>query len=296
LQAEATILHDDYLRPPECPKKPCQAPPAGSTDCHAHVFGPFDVYPVRPKDGYIPFEQPGERFLATLDAIGFTRGVLVQPSGYGTDCGAMLRAMALAPQRLRGIALIDANVSDEALRRLDERGIRGVRFSAAGSGYSVGALDLAALEQLAPRLMQLGWHAQILTPCATLIEAAPFLLSSGLPLVVENFALIDAQRGINDPSFVALLRLLERGLVWLKIVPSRVSRNFPDYEDIAPFHRAVLAANPERLLWGSDWPHVRTKRHMPDIGHLLDLFSAWTCDEALRRQILVINPARLYGL
>jgi 2-pyrone-4,6-dicarboxylate lactonase len=153
------------------------------------------------------------------------------------------------------------------------------------------------LAALAPKLAGLGWHAQLWAPCAELEPIVTRFAPLGLQLVVDHMGGIDAQRGVQDPNFQTLLRLLGNSQynLWVKLIPYRVSLRYPDYEDVAPFHRALVAANPERVIWGSDWPHVHMQRDLPDEGHLLDLLYDWTGDDDVCRRILVDNPARLYG-
>jgi predicted TIM-barrel fold metal-dependent hydrolase len=286
---------DTFLAPPDHPRRPQHLPPVGATDCHAHVFGPFDRFPLAPERHYTPSELSGERYLRMLDDIGFSRGVLVQATAHGTDCGALLHALDRGGDRLRGIALLAPDVSDEDLWAMHRRGVRGARFSRPPGELTQGSIGFEVLESLAPRLAGLGWHAQIWTPCGFLASAAPRLTTLGVPLVVDHMGYFDVSRGVTDPSFQVLLRLLGEGRIWVKLGSFRLSKRYPDYEDVAPFHRALVAVNPERLLWGSDWPHVSMRADMPDVGHLVDLFDRWTGDEALRRRILVDNPARLYG-
>jgi 2-pyrone-4,6-dicarboxylate lactonase len=268
-------------------------PPPGATDCHAHVFGPFDQFPLAEDRHYTPPELPRDRYLQALDRLGFARGVLVQAAAYGTDCRALMHA--LDGTRLRGVALITPDISDEQLIAMHRRGVRGARFSRPPPHMSKGSVGLEALEELAPRLVRLGWHAQVWMPCDELVTHAHWLMRLGLPLVIDHMGMFDPCRGVADSAFQALLRLLGRGAIWLKLIAFRLSRRYPDYEDIEPFHRAIIAANPERLLWGSDWPHVHMHAGTPDTGHLVDLFDRWTADDALRRRILVDNPAVLYG-
>jgi predicted TIM-barrel fold metal-dependent hydrolase len=284
-----------YASPIAAPRKPRIDPPEGATDCHAHVFGPYAECPPQAGIREIPPELPGETYLALLDAIGFSRGVLVQHRIFGADCSAMLRAIALAPEQLRGVALIDGDADSAALARLHRGGVRGARFSTGGTGFSVGAPDPALLFELAPKLARLGWHAQLLAGLEDVVALAPSLAATGVPIVIETFGMVDPRSGPDQPHFRALLRLLERGDVWLKLIAHRISARYPDYADVAPLHRAAIDANPERLLWGTDWPHLRMGERTPDDGHLADVFADWTEDAALRQCILVDNPARLYG-
>lgn len=291
-------MTDDFLSPPERPISPRHALPAGATDCHAHVFGPYDRFPLIAERLYSPPELTGERYLRMLDAVGFARGVLVQPTAHGTDCRGMLNALGVGAGRLRGIAVVPPDITDEQLAEMHSRGVRGLRFIRP-PGTLVGAakqswVDLGALESMAPRLARLGWHAQIFASCEQIVSLAPQLISFGVPLVVDHMGMADVSRGVAAAEFQSLLRLLERGEIWIKLMAYRLSRQYPNYQDLAPFHQALLAANPERLVWGSDWPHVHMKAEMPEVGDLIDVFCAWTEDPALRRRILVDNPAALY--
>lgn len=278
---------------------PPQRPlPASACDTHAHVFGPYERFPLAPERSYTPPAAPFETYVGMLDRVGFARGVLVHPSAYGLDCTAMVDALARAPDRLRGIAVVEPGVTDAALAAMHRAGVRGVRFSetsgAAGRKFA-GSVGLDAFDALAPRLRELGWHAQIWIECDALVEAAPRLLRAGIPLVFDHMGRFDVTRGINDAAFQRLLRLLADTGIWIKLSVPRNSRWFPDYADVRPFHDALVAANPDRLLWASDWPFLNLADRTPRVGHLVDLFDAWTSDDAVRRKVLVDNPATLYG-
>jgi predicted TIM-barrel fold metal-dependent hydrolase len=286
----------EYLAPPDPPQAPQKAAPAGACDCHAHVFGPFARFPLAAERPYTPAELPAERYLAMLNRIGFTYGVLVQPVAYKTDCRALLNALDLAPTRLRGVALIQPEITDEELQQMHLRGVRGARFSDPPPGLTQGAVGFEVLEKAAPRLAALGWHAQIWAPAHRLGGLVQRLESLGLPLVVDHMGYFDPRQGTDSPAFTELLQLLRHNRIWLKLTAYRLSAQYPDYNDLAPFHRAALEANPARLLWGSDWPHVHMMQDMPNVGHLVDLFDRWLDrDTALRKRILVDNPAALYG-
>ncbi len=276
--------------PSRAPRKPV---PANACDAHAHVFGPYDQYPPAADRSYDSPELPAAAYLDMLDAIGFARGVLVTASAYGTDNRAMLHALRASPVRLRGVAVLDRRVPHAELAVMHAAGVRGARFGQV-QGFT-GAVGLDELDQMAPTLRELGWHAQVWTPLGLLIPIADRLVAQGVPLVLDHMALPNVAKGISSRSFQALLRLLGSGKVWVKLTAYRLSQVFPGYEDVRPLHDALIATNPDQLIWGSDWPHVHMTRDMPDDGHLVDLFNEWVSDEGLRRKILVENPARLYG-
>jgi 2-pyrone-4,6-dicarboxylate lactonase len=264
------------------------------------VFGPPDRFPTMAGLSYAPPLAPVESYLAMLETVGMTRGVLVQPTVYGTNCAALVAALQHAGPRVRGIGVLTSSVSDTDLAMLHAAGIRGLRFiempdPSGGGGRYKGAVGTDELERLAPRLKELGWHAQVWAPAAFLGRDLPRLLRLGVPIVLDHMGVFDIAKGVDDSDFKYLCRVVADGQVWMKIAVCRGSLRFPDYEDLRPFHDAVLRANPDRLVWGSDWPHVRMAELTPDVGHLIDLFGHWVADEALRRKILVANPAALYG-
>jgi predicted TIM-barrel fold metal-dependent hydrolase len=273
--------------------------PSGATDCHAHVFGPYANFPLAAERSYTPPEAALESYLAMLAGAGLTRGVLVHPSAYGFDGSALLDALSRESQRLRGIAVVDSEVSDEQLERLHRAGVRGIRFteSAGADGRKfAGSVGLDQFDTLAPRVRALGWHVEMWASCDRLIAESSRLLRAGVPVVFDHMGSPDVSRGTAHASFRALVDLLRSGQVWIKLSAPRNSRRFPDYEDVRPFHDAYLRANPDRLVWGSDWPFIRMGERTPSVGHLLDVFDSWTADATLRRKIFVDNPAALYDL
>jgi predicted TIM-barrel fold metal-dependent hydrolase len=274
--------------------------PRGACDAHAHVFGPFDRFPLADDRSYTPGEHPSDDFVAHLDRLGFERGVLVTASASGTDNGAVLQALERYPQRLRGVVVTTDETSDDELDRWHALGVRGVRanlFQRDGHAVYRNGVGLEALEALAPRLAERGWHAQIWIHAPDLPVLAPRLLALGVPIVVDHMGRMNADRGVDDPGFETLCRLVAEGRAWTKL--SGADRNTvagPPYADIDPFARALLEANPERLVWGTDWPHINyfDAAQVPDDGALVNLIARWIPDEAMRRRILVDNPAALY--
>ena len=282
--------------PPLRPTRPSRTPPRGAIDSHAHIFGPLDRFPVAATRSYDVFELPAERYLEMLDGIGFSRGVLVTASAYGADNRALAHALSAYPARLRGVAVVTDQVTADELLALRDAGVRGLRFTHLPdrASHFTGTVGYAALKTLAPVMRELGLHAQLWTLCHLFTGQHRELLELGIPLVLDHMGLVDPARGIEDETFQTLLGLLADGRVWIKLVAYRLSRQL-DYADVRAFHEAMLAANPDQLVWGSDWPHVRMTEQMPDDGRLVDLCLEWTGDEALVRKVLVDNPARLYG-
>jgi len=285
------------------PRKPCVLPPPGAWDAHAHIFGPADRFPYAPGRGYTPPDAPVERYVALLDHLGFAYGLLVQGNAHGYDNRVLLDALSRYPRRLRGVAITDTRIKPATLRDWHELGMRGLRFhlfSEAGRPGYVRGVGLDVFEVFRPVMRELGWVMQIFCDWRLMSELAATLrgISREMPVIVDHMLHIPAARGVDDANFQALLRLVGEGSVYVKVsAPYRLSTQSPDYPDARPFHDALLRANPERLLWGTDWPHPSIPvEMMPDDGHLLDLFAAWTADAEVRRKILVESPARLFGL
>ena len=289
---------------PACPapreaKPPRCAPPRQACDTHAHVFGPAARFPYAADRSYTPPDAPLAKYLGMLDTVGFARGVLVQGSAHGGDNAAMLDALAREPKRLRGVAVAGARTQPAELRRWHEFGVRGLRFNhffRGGALHYRGGIPLDAAKVLAPVMAELGWHLQLWIDVKDLPDTIPILKALGLPVVIDHMGRTDASAGTQTTGFQSLLRLVADGGCWVKLSGAhRLSTRAPDYPDARPFHEALVRANPERLIWGSDWPHPRMEGAMPEAGELFDLFCTWTPDEAIRRQILVTNPAHLYG-
>lgn len=273
-------------------------PPPGAADCHMHIFGPYGRYPLSPNRGYTPPEASIAMYREMLSAIGLERTVVVQPSIYGTDNAVTLDAVeALGRDRARAVVVVDESFDLPALRSMAARGACGVRFNAvSGNGT-----PLEQLEALADRLAQLGWHLQLYAHAAEMLALEPVLARLPCPLVIDHMGGVKvAEGGADSPGFQALLRLLRGGgasPVWAKLCGYRASAAGAPYADVAAMARAMIAAAPDRCVWGTDWPHPSFHRpeEVPDDGVLLDALGAWAPDAAQRQAILVDNPARLYG-
>lgn len=283
---------------PRMPQVVARQLPEGACDVHCHVFGPLQPFPTGAATYAIPLAPP-EVYRQMLDSVGLTRGVLVQPAPYGTDTGALVNALQFMQGRARGIAVANADISDAQLDELHAAGVRGLRFiemldPSSGKRYA-GSIGVDTLRQLASRMRARGWHAHIWAKAQDCPRVFDAVRDLGMPIVFDHMGQFDAAAGVEGEAFQAFLRLLDSGQVWVKLSLCRVSRQAPDYPEVEAFHRALLHKRPDRLLWGSDWPFVRMAEASPDVGQLLDVFMRWVGDEALIRQILVDNPAVLFG-
>ena len=267
--------------------------PAGSTDCHAHVFGPQERFPLLPATHFVPHVTDLPQYCTMLRAIGCDRAVLVQPSVYGTDNSAIEEALAQSDIALRAVAVVAPDIADRELERLHELGFRGIRINTAS--WTQG-LRLSDARRLAERIRHMGWHLQFYANFREQPEVEEILASLPVPVVIDHFGRIRASEGLDAPAFQAVLRLLRRDHCFAKLIgPYFISDRFPDYEDIAPFAHAMVEAAPDRVVWGTDWPHASAREKMQDDGDLADLLESWVPDKQTRRQVLVTNPERLYG-
>jgi predicted TIM-barrel fold metal-dependent hydrolase len=284
------------LPPDRHPRKPSLALPKGSIDTHVHVFEPG--YALSPGRGYNP---PDSR-LADLEALhatlGIERVVFTQPSVYGTDNSAILDAMAAlnrrTPGRARCVVALDMQASDQEIAALDAAGVRGVRLNTDNKGGMPIAMD--EIPELAARIRPFGWHLEFLFPGKELVELMPLFGALKTPMSIAHFAYQPATAGVGAPGFQALLELARRGNTWIKISgANRVSAtDLPPYDDVKPMARALIQAAPERIMWGTDWPHPNKYVVNPNDGDLVDAFGDWVDDEAMRRQIMVDTPAAFY--
>ncbi len=267
--------------------------PAAGWDCHAHLFGPYDRFPLAAERSYTPPETVEARYLALLERLGLSNGVLVHPSAYGDDHSLLLHALAAQPA-LRGVVVVRPG-SPLALDKLRAQGVRGARFShrsGAGANFA-GSASFGALRTLAPALADAGLHAELWTDTVALQGIAADIRALPVPVVIDHMGGFDVQAGVDDPGFRTLLDLLASGKVWLKLCAYRNLLNTPDPEAGRPFQRKMIEANPERLVWGSDWPHLRVTP-APDAAQLLALFKDWAGSQAVVDQVLRSNPERLY--
>ncbi len=275
------------------PRQPRLAAPAGATDCHFHILGPATRYPYVADREYTPPDALPAVCRHLFHTLGIARAVLIQPSVYGSDNRCQLETAPQLGLPARVIVVVPPDTPDQELARLHADGVRGVRFILAHAG----GLPLDALERLSARVKDMGWHLQLLLRPHHLVELEPRLARLPSDFVIDHLGLVrPAEGGLEQPAFRALLHLVRGGRCWVKLTGAyRLSAEAPPYLDLVPFARALVEARPDRLLWGSDWPHAVFKGRMPNTTDLFDLLIDWVPDETARRGILVENPARLFG-
>lgn len=287
--------------PPPCephdpnPRRPASAVPAGACDCHAHVFGPGNRYPFIPQGLYTPADALPSDHRHMLDALGLARGVLVQPSVYGTDNQAMLDALVLDPERLRGVAVVPFDVDVAEIERLHGAGVRGVRCNIVDLKSGKGQLPLDPLRALAARIKPFGWHVEFLMHVHEFPDLDRQLAAFPVDVVFGHLGYVPTSEATDTAGFKALLRLARDGKAWVKLTaPYRLTLSHMPYADVDATAQTLVETIPERLLWGTDWPHVFIKSPMPNDGDLLDLLARWVPDRRARHRVLVANPAGLY--
>lgn len=275
------------------PSKPGYVPPPGAVDAHCHVFGPADRFPFSPKAKYHPEDATPEMLFALRDLLGFTRNVIVQASCHGTDNAATLNAIARSNGRARGVAVVDPAIPAEELAALHEGGMRGVRFN-----FLKRLVDDAPKDKfldLAGRLPA-GWHVVVYFEADILEEMRPFLAAIPVPVVIDHMGRPDVAQGPHGPDMTAFRALMDsRDDIWVKVTcPDRLSPQGEPYDDFVAAVRPLVEDYPDRVLWGTDWPHPNMEHRIPDDGALVDVIPRIAVTEELQRKLLVDNPMRLY--
>ncbi|MGH6683040.1 MAG: amidohydrolase family protein, partial [Pseudolabrys sp.] len=285
------------------PTTPSFEVPTGACDCHTHLFGPVDKFPFSSKRLYTPGDASIDDLEALHRALHVDRVVIVHPSPYGADNSCTVDAVRKLGKRARGVAVIDDSTSAEELADMHAAGIRGVRVNLESYGESDPVVAGRQLQRAAERVAPLGWHVQTYTNLAILAALHDTILALPTTLVVDHFGRAQAAPGTAQPGFEQLLALLRSGRVYVKVsAPYRISQQ-PDYPDAAPIARAIIDANPDRVVWGTDWPHPGAAKRDPaaiepfrpeDNGNAINRLAGWTKNRTELKKILVDNPARLY--
>ncbi len=284
----------DYLPFHPNPSKPAFEPPVGAVDAHCHVFGPAERFSYAPERKYTPCDAPKEKLFALRDFLGFERNVIVQATCHGRDNAALVDALKSADGRARGIASVRPDITDGDLKALHDAGVRGVRFNFVKRLVDSTPKDVFL--GIAERIARFGWHVVVYFESQDLEDLIPFLRQIPTVIVVDHMGRPDVTKGLEHPDFLRFIKLLEDATnIWTKVsCPERLTVAGPDYADVVPFARTLVSRFPDRVLWGTDWPHPNMKSHMPDDGALVDVIPRIATDSASQRALLVDNPMRLY--
>ncbi len=267
--------------------------PINAWDCHAHVFGPWNQYPLPPAPPYVPEEGPLVDYLKLHAHLGVSHGVLVQPACYGEDHSAILGALDHTHGNYRGIALISPEIAEETLTMMHAKGIRGARFNVLP--HLPGSLDPAYIAAVVGRIKPYGWHVLVHGQPAGVLKVLPDIVKTGVTIVIDHMARVRAADGIDYPAFRELESYVQCPEVWIKLAGADRISDHPEYEDALIVARRLLSLAPERALWGTDWPHPNISYPRPDELKLLAWLNAVCADEALFHRVLVDNPQRLYS-
>ncbi|MGY6251023.1 amidohydrolase family protein [Bosea thiooxidans] len=287
-------LPPDGLPPNPNPRKPAFSLPAGACDSHCHIYGPFARFPLPADRSFNPHEVPETALRAVHDRLGFARAVIVQSQGHGFDHGPVLAALRDHPGRYRAVALIRRTDSEETIAAFDAAGFCGVRFSFLP--HLGGEPDLDLVREVIAKVKPFGWHVAIHVAGHDIVRHAPFIRSIDATVVVDHMARPPVAEGADGPATTMLRSLIDKGNIWAKISGAdRLSKEGPPYRDAISIAASLVRHAPERIVWGSDWPHVNLHGPMPDDGELVDLLAQVVPDEAVRHRILVDNPKELFG-
>jgi predicted TIM-barrel fold metal-dependent hydrolase len=266
--------------------------PPGSVDCHTHLFE--SKYPLSPDRGYTPPDSTLDDMLFMHGQIGIERVVFTQPSVYGTDNSAILDGMAALGDKARAIIAVDSTVTDDELADFDSKGVRGIRLNLDNKGGM--PVELDEVPALGRRIAHLGWHLEFLFPGPMLVDLAPLMRSVEVPVSIGHFAYMPATEGVAFPPFQLLCELVREGNTWIKLSgPNRLGvGDLPPWDAVVPMAHALIEANPDRMVWASDWPHPNKYEVQPNDADAIEQLERWAPDPAMRKRILVDNAETLY--
>jgi len=276
-------------------RTPKYRPPPRACDAHCHIFGPGARYPYAPDRSYTPPDAPLERFRELQSILGLERAVLVNASCHGTDNRVIVDAIAQSGGRYRGVANADDSFAAKDYETLHAAGFRGVRFNFVK--HLGGMPDMGEFHRVIERIRPFGWHVDLHFDAGDLVEHAELLRTLPVPFLIDHMGRVPTKAGLGQEPFRQLLELARTNRrCWIKVSGAeRISSSGPPFTDAVPFAQALIEAAPERILWGTDWPHPNIAKHMPNDGDLVDLIPLYMPDPARQRLVLVDNPHRLYG-
>jgi len=290
------VMDADWLHWHQSPSKPQYVVPEGAVDAHCHVFGPGDKFGFAPERKYTPCDASKQQLWDLRDYLGFSRNVIVQATCHGSDNSALVDALETSNGLARGVATIKEDISDTELDKLHAAGVRGVRFNFVKR--LVDALPFDSLKRIADRIVKRDWHIVIYFESQDLPELYDFFTSLPTTLVVDHMGRPDVTKSVDGKDFSLFLKFMaENENVWSKVsCPERISVDGPskEYQDVIPFARKVVKSFPDRVLWGTDWPHPNMKSHIPDDGKLVNMIPLFAPTAELQQKLLIDNPMRLY--
>ena len=292
--SEVQKMDDDWLVFHPNPKRPDFKLPEGAVDAHCHVFGPSPEFPFAPERKYTPCNAGKDQLFALRDHLGFTRNVIVQATCHGKDNRAMVDACRSAGDLARGIASVGADITEAEIAEMHDAGVRGVRFNFVKR--LVDATPKEVFLSIAEKIKGFGWHIVVYFEAQDLEELEPFLKALPTTLVVDHMGRPDVTKGVDHSDFQRFARLMEENeKIWSKVTcPERLTKAGPPYDDVVPFPATIVERFPDRVLWGTDWPHPNMKSHMPDDGALVDFIPRIARTPEQQQKLLVDNPMRLY--
>jgi 2-pyrone-4,6-dicarboxylate lactonase len=285
----------NYLPFDPDPSKPVFHPPPGAVDAHCHVFGPGEVFPYHPSRKYTPCDAPKEKLFALRDFLGFERNVIVQASCHGPDNRALVDALIHSGDKAKGVAVVDPEVTEAELAHLDAAGVRGARFNFLPR--LADELEPDVYRDIVARIKKLDWHLVVYFEAHDLARLTPLFQSFDLPIVIDHLGVPDVSKPLDgNPEFDSFVKLVSQDDRFIVKVtcPERISKQGPPYDDFVPYARTVAEAIPDRVLWGTDWPHPNMRTHAPDDGKLVDMIPKIAVTADQQRKLLVDNPMRLY--
>lgn len=290
----ATPMDRNWLCFHPAPRRPSFVPPPGAVDAHCHVFGPGAAFPYAPERKYTPCDAPKEKLFALHDFLGFDKAVIVQATCHGTDNRALVDALVSSNGRAKGIAFVGEEITDAELKELDRSGIRGVRFNFIKRLVDSTPKDV--MQRIARRIADLGWHIVIYFEHADLDEMGSFLRSLPTALVFDHMACPNVREGVEGKHFQNWLKALDANKSWITKVtcPERFTIAGPPYDDVVPFAEAIVDRFPDRVIWGTDWPHPNMPKEAPDDGVIVDMIPRIATTAVKQQALLVDNPMRLY--
>jgi predicted TIM-barrel fold metal-dependent hydrolase len=275
-------------------RRPKYKAPPGACDAHCHIFGPADRYPYAPDRSYTPPDAPLAKFQKLQKILGLERAVLVNASCHGIDNAVILDAIASSNGRYRGVANVDDDFSEQDIEALHDGGCRGARFNFVK--HLGGVPDMGEFHRIIDRIKPFGWHVVLHFDAADLLEFKDLLRKLPVPFIIDHMGRVPTRDGIHQEPFKQLLETAKQDNCWVKICGAeRISSMGPPFTDALPFGWMLIKTAPDRILWGTDWPHPNIKQHMPNDGDLVDLIPRFAPDPAMQHRILVENPKRLYG-